>query len=450
MMKSFMPLILGSDRSMADSVEDEVPGFGSEGVVPGENHAQKGEPAKHPWGVQYQGPFESATDGSARAVRLHARALNDAGVPVLLQSFTNTFLGPEGVRVGAQAMDERIKASTHDLRHQSIGELRLRVKHLVVFSAEHLRSVIVPHYVAIEKNAETAIAIRQRLYDTTIVYSVWERSTISEPVAAILRRVGECWVPCSDNKHLLEKHGVERVTVVPHPYDEASELTKLTRRAPMAKKAFYSIGLWQPRKHYHETIGAFLIAFKPTDAASLTIKHRYAPLPDYPSPAASVDIWLADPRVIAQGWTMKNLSPSLWLPSGDWPESRITELHFKSNIYVCASRGEAYALPAFDAKVSGNRMLYTGYGGMCDFAGAGDVLIPFTMERVPPVYGWEEGAEWAVATVDDIATAMRNVVIPELYERPACLASCTMPAVGQLMKARCEAVLERAALRGRL
>src|SRR5207342_903993 len=97
------------------------------------------------------------------------------------------------------------------------------------------------------------IQYRNAIYATTIVYSVWERTTLDENIAAILSRVGECWVPCEENKLLLERHGIERVTVVPHPWEPESNLAKLIRRKPITRKKFYSIGLWQPRKHYHET-----------------------------------------------------------------------------------------------------------------------------------------------------------------------------------------------------
>jgi hypothetical protein len=431
-----------SDEELTDKAP--IGGFGREEVRPEDEYVRPGVDAEHEWGVQYQGPFESATDGSARAVRLHARALADTGLPVLLQSFSNTFLGPDGVRLGAEAMDERIKSETHDLRHRSVRSLRLRIKHMVINSAEQLRAYIVPNSVSLEQDMERAVAIRNVLYKTTIVYSVWERSVISDAVASILKRVGECWVPCQQNKQLLHEHGVERVTVVPHPWDPACDMAKLTRREPTPRKDFYAIGLWQPRKHFHETIGAFLLAFKPGDKATLTIKTKRTNFPGYPSPEESWRIWNQDPRVIAQGWTARTASRHVALFEGEWSEDRITRLHFNSNIYVCASRGEAFCLPAFDAKIAGNGMLLVGYNGARDFSGPGDRLIPYEMKPIPKEYGWEENATWAEAKVEDIAAAMLAVEAPAKYERPKVLENFTMEAVGQLMRERCEAVLARA------
>lgn len=421
-------------------------GFGVEGdVAKGDEFVKDGKQAEHPWGVQYQGPFESATDGTARAVRLHARALEQAGVPVLLQSFSNSFMGPDGVVLSAQAMDPKIKEETHEMRHRSVRELRLRIKHMVIARADQLRAYIIPSSVATEPDAEKQMAIRSHLYKTTIVYSVWERTSIDDSIASILRRVGECWVPCQENKHLLERHGIERVVVVPHPWDPAGDMAKLTARASFSPmRRFYAIGLWQPRKQFHEMIGGFLLAFKPGDLARLTIKTRRTNFPNYPSPEESGKFWLADPRVQANGWTRDNAADYVRVHTDEWPEWKITRLHFNSNIYVCVSRGEAYCLPAFDAKVAGNRMVLVSYNGARDFAAESDVRVPFGMRPVPKEYGWEESALWAEARPEHIAEAMLKCEAPSSYVRPPLLGYSTMQAVGDLMKSRCEAVLRAA------
>src|SRR5262249_9811213 len=139
-------------------------------------------------------------------------------------------------------------------------------------------------------------------------------------------------------------------------------------------KRFYAIGLWQPRKRFHETVGAFLLAFKPGDNATLAIKTKTTNVPGYPGPNESPLRWLKDPRVAANGWTVASAMNHISIFDGNWPESEITKLHFKNNIYVCASSGEAYCLPAFDAKVAGNRMILVGYNGARDFSSPDDPL----------------------------------------------------------------------------
>jgi hypothetical protein len=423
---------------MSDEQSESPPrGFAGVDVAPDENYYEGGSSADHEWGVQYQGPFEALDDGASRAVRLHARALAGAGMPVLLQSFTNTFRGPDGAVIGAEATDPVVKAETHALRHASIKELRVRVKHIVVHSAEQLRASIIPNSIAIEQNLERAMELREMLYRTTVVYSVWERTTIDDAVAAILRRVGECWVPCEQNKRLLEHHGIERVTVVPHPWEKTSPLARLIERAPHRVPLFYAIGLWQPRKGFHELLGAFLGAFQP-GAAHLTIKHRATRFPGYPEPRESVTHWLAQPEVQKNGWTAENVGRGLWLPGAHWSNDEVTRLHFDSNIYVSSSRGEAFNFGAFDAKVSGNRMVHIPFGGTADFASPGDIAVAYELEPVPSEYQWEPEAKWASVSVGALSEALRRAAPPEAFVRDWGAERFEMQAVGKLMRERVE------------
>lgn len=417
-------------------------GFGDTAIPPEANHAEPGGPAEHEWGVQYQGPYEALDDGAARAVRLHARALAARGVPVLLQSFSNTFRGPDGVVVGAEAMSPSVKKETHELRHASVRELRLRVKHLIVHSPEQLRASIIPNSVAIDRDTERAMAIREHLYRTTIVYSVWERTTISDNIAAILRRVGENWVPCGLNAELLRAHGVERVTVVPHPWEASSDLAKLSVRQASGRRKFYAIGLWQPRKGFHELLGAFLRAFKPSDDVHLTIKHRATQFPGYPDPESSVRLWLEDGRVRRNGWAGDRLENHLWLPGGHFSESQMLRLHYDSNIYVSSSRGEAYNLGAFDAKVAGNRMVHVAWGGTTEFAGEHDGIVPYELSPVPDTYQWEPGARWADFDVDELAIALANQSPPQTHARGPQMDRLEFQEIGKLMAARVRARME--------
>lgn len=136
------------------------------------------------------------------------------------------------------------------------------------------------------------------------------------------------------------------------------------------------------------------------------------------------------------------------------PVAQVRTAKYKGIVYnIAVEQDESYAvrgysvhncLPAFDAKVAGNRMILVGYNGARDFSGDGDRLIPYEMKPVPKEYGWEENATWAEATPEAIAEAMASVKVPTVYERPPALEKCTMEEVGELMKKRCETVLARA------
>lgn len=428
----------------------ELPaGFAVESVRDDEMHVEPGSDAQFEHGVQYQGSYESDSDGNARAVRLHALALASAGEPVLLQSFTNTFIDKNGARVGAEAMERAIREEVGPLRTTSVRQFDVRIKHMVIAGPDQIRFHVVPRSVMIERDIETAMATTEALFKSCIIYSVWERTKLDPEVAALLARVGECWVPCQQNADLLRAHGVERVVVIPHPWQEDSQIAKCTSRRYTGfdrdgrhERSFYSIGLWQPRKGFHETIGAFLYAYKPGDRAKLTIKHIDTKFPNYPRPQESVEHWLADPNVKANGWTIKTLEKHLWLPGGHWAESEIIKLHFNSNIYVSASHGEGFGMPAFDAKVAGNRLIHVPFGGTHDFSdpAAGDIAIPCSPGPVPKEYGWGEGAEWADYQFSQLVTALTVVIPPDEYRRGPALEGMKFQAVGALMRQRVNAV----------
>jgi glycosyltransferase involved in cell wall biosynthesis len=339
------------------------------------------------------------------------------------------------------ATSERVTDEVGHLMHASIGHLRVRIKHAVIPHSDFLRSWVIPRSVMLEHNAGRAQEQMQALYKHTIVYSVWERTTIEPNIAGILRRVGECWVPSRHNAALLRKHGIERVTVVPHPWEESSPLARGTERKPLQQKRFYAIGIWQPRKGFHELLGAFLSAFHPGDPAHLTIKYQEYRWPGYPGPEESIAHWLGDPGVRAMGWREENLKPHLGLYGKYWPEEKIQALHFESNIYVSSSHGEAYGLPSADAKLCGNALVHVPWGGTADFADGGDQALPYTLEPVPASYRWEPGAEWASLDFPGLVRALQQIAPPGVYLRNPYVESARFDLVGKLMRERVEAVL---------
>ena len=146
-------------------IPEDLTGLPGYGIQPAADEAfvAEGKAAEHPWGVQYQGSFEGEADGTARAVRLHARALRAAGIPVFLQSFTGRFRGTDGSMQTAMATSERVKQEVRHIVHPSIGALRLRIKHAIIPHSDFLRSWIIPRSVMMEHNAAQSHAQMQAL-----------------------------------------------------------------------------------------------------------------------------------------------------------------------------------------------------------------------------------------------------------------------------------------------
>jgi len=394
-------------------------------VKPSEDDAQftDGHAAGNQFAVRYQGAWETPWDGTCTAVRLHARAIAKAGLPVLLESFHRTQINQQGFPEPAHGnIADSVAQEVGHLVRTEAGTLVPTIKHLVVRDADHLRMTIMPRSVAMDtvSDPEALVQLRQSVYASTILFTVWERDRVDKGIVTQLSRCGQVWVPCLQNASMLVESGVPAglIAVTPHPYDPDSPLCKLTNRQPIRERRFYSIsGAWQPRKGYHELLGAFLRAFKPDDAVRLTLKYNPSEWEDYPSPQQSLQHWLADDRVVLNGWDMTNLVGKLQMIEGRLKPSEITKLHFDNNIYVSSSHGEAWCLPAFDAKVAGNRLVHVPYGGTADFDDPQDERVTYGLAPAHPSYNWEPDAKWADYRMEELMLALQRARPPERYER---------------------------------
>lgn len=403
-----------------------------------------GRAGDHPYAVEYRGEYETPWDGTAVAVRSHARALAATGIPVLLRSFSGTVINehgqPESVHLGG--VPDVVRQEIGDIDKTTASAYCPAVKHLVVADAEHLKRVITPRgAVPVNVSMAASVLMRKHIYGSTIVYSVWERDRVDPAIAAELSRVAECWVPCQDNREMLIRSGVpqEKVRVIPHPYDPESPILKLRhRRADPEWKKFYSIGRWEPRKAYAELVAAFLVAFKPSDRATLAIKYTGGNWPDYPTPAEALALPLNNAQVRENGWTAESIAQRVHLAEGRFPRQQILKLHFKNNIYVCSSHGEAWCLPAFEGALAGNGLVYVKAGGVCDFAslGEGDLGVDTQASPVPKSYRWEADAEWAGFSIGRLASALRAAPAPARHDHRDLSRFPSLASVGQLMRER--------------
>jgi len=407
-----------------------------------------GRRAEYPYAVMYRGEFETPWDGTAVAVRAHARALAGAGIPVLLRSYTASVTDEHGVIRPAHSIDPDpdVAREVGKLQLTTASEYFPIIHHLVVANAEHLKRTVMPQG-ALGGTFEEQAGLRQRIYDATVVYSVWERSLVDPAIVKILSRVAECWVPCHANARMLASSGVpqEKIFVVPHPYDPSDPILKLRRRkADASWKKFYSIGRWEPRKGYAELVGAFLMEFTPKDNAILTIKYTGGKWPGYKTPEEVMAASAVDPYFKARGWTPEKIRERVKLIEGRFPRQAILELHYRNNIYVSSSHGEAWNLPAFEAALAGNNVCYVPSGGVEDYLGNGhSVVAPRGLEPVPRSYGWEPNAEWVRYDLSALGSALKRAWAPGRHDRPDSidLERHTLTSVGRLMQRR---VLERA------
>jgi glycosyltransferase involved in cell wall biosynthesis len=412
------------EKPVAPTLTEED--FKQEGAAPG-------QAAQLPLGVVYQGDWTQEADGMARHVRESALALA-THLPVRLKDIQQQAF-----------LDEDISPSVLQqvgyLRNTSFAETAVAVRHIIIDSAGYLRAIVSPH--ALGLLGEGA---REKVYESTVVHTSLERDRVGGDVARELGKTKMVWVPCEANARALLDSGLHRkkVAVVPYPYDPATHPpTQIAAprgrdEAPSGLR-FYNIGKWEPRKGQHALIGAFLLAFGPKERACLTIKtHGWGKWKNYPTPQESIETWANDPAVVAKGWTRAHIERLVRVVSERLTDEQIVELHRRNNVYVSAGHGEAWDIPAFDARCAGNSLVYVGYGGPEDYTVADDehfVQVQHQMGPVDPGYNWEPSAQWATYEVEDLATAMSMVQPPERRYHPAEFAKrYARHAVGALMR----------------
>lgn len=362
-----------------------------------------GAPSEHALGVLYQGPWSDEADGFNEHVRRCARALALTGCPVHLRSFA--------MPMGAQSLSQDIAK----MLTTSIGMYSVLIHQLVATNPDAIHRLTAHRHRTPEENAF--------LNSFRVVYTVWERDRVQDGYVRALNRVAQAWVACRANAEMLEVCGVEadRIRVVPVPYFQDDPLLALrTKKRQKGPVRFYHIGKWEPRKAQDKILLGFLKAFRPKEA-HLVIKSSALrfPIQGYPiSPEEALVACLNDPDVLSNGWTESNVKDAVEIIARRITHEAIVGLHRFGDVYVTLSRGEGFDMPAFDAKLAGNLMMYTPSGGPQDFAGETDVLVaPSGALSCHPFYQWEPDAMYLDYDLRDVVHAFRTAHGRAIHDR---------------------------------
>lgn len=394
-----------------------------------DNYAAPGRPAEHETGVLFRADHETLEDGMCRQARAHALALS-RHVPLVLRSINNRVRIKDKITkeritvIGADdALDPGVYRQVGALRRSTMRRTSVCVNHTVLTSAAQLWRLLVPSYA---QNDPKAI---ESILKASIVYTPWERNCVAPDMIALLNNVGQVWLQCERNRAAFVDSGLhpKLVRLVPNAFDPEAVLYQMAKTRTRAlrnhgRRAFYTIGKWEPRKEQHRLIGAFLRTFTPTGRDTLYVKTlEFRPWPSYPTFADCLLHWLADDRVKANGWTMENFGQRLFVDMRALSDRGIAEVHLANDIYVSAAHAEGWDYPAFDAVSIGNRLVHVGFGGSEDYATPEGYrnaawAIPWRLAPVDPVYEWEpeSKSKWAEYTDHDLEEALQRATAASL------------------------------------
>lgn len=352
-------------------------------------------------------------DGWAIASRGHARAMINAGLDVRMQSW---------MPLMGRHVDQ------HELQTLSQEEIAS-----LIVPPEKLTELINPAALeeigGVERIYQKGSPFGFYLFSTTLggpafvtsplnmllnyprpraFYTMFERCHVIPETATKLKQLDGVWVLCSKNAEELQRHGVNAVTIPPcYREDDPVRLKRRYKvRGANEPLRFYWIGRNEPRKAMDNVVRAFLRAFRPGQA-TLTLKMspiKWRGDVITASQAAEEEI-AKDPA-----WNVVEAAQAIQIVDARLTREEMAQLHADHHVYVSASRGEGWDLPAFEAKLVGNRVISTDSGGPRDFihADEGDHLIETTGEiSAHPRYWWGDGATYIDYDVNEIVSAMQ-------------------------------------------
>jgi glycosyltransferase involved in cell wall biosynthesis len=363
--------------------------------------------------VLWEGSWEQPYDGTSIITRRYAKALDSAGLPVFLSSHG---------RMRGELHDDVLRA-IEPMLDRTPRSLPVAIHHLVP-SEPGLRHALYPS-ASFEHDQAGAESRHGRL----ILLSVWEQlpsaSFAKTSLGVYLRKFAAHIVPCDMNAEVLLLAGVprEKIHVIPHPFDEAEADALQAKRPPINPAepvAFYTMGKWEPRKDPMAVLRTFLRAARRADRPEFPPEPPHF-LEEHGPPLGTLTIVTSDwwqqsgyPRVSeALETACRETGVSLaWAKElvrfVVEPQPSLVPWHRTHEVFVTASHGEAWGMPAFDAVVAGNLVLAPQWGGFAAYLPL-DGALDVTLEPVHPGYAHRFGNEppmWAKVDLAELEDRM--------------------------------------------
>lgn len=219
-----------------------------------------------------------------------------------------------------------------------------------------------------------------------VCLTTWETNTLPAEFARNLDRAFDAIVvPCWYNQRAFYRAGIprEKILVIPHTYDpdfwKPADDRRWDIQRPLThlpgenftKSRFYTIGVWGTRKNLAGTILAYWHAF--CDGTQDVELKVLCPEP----PEGEIE-------ALFERAALPNVPPTEFItkPLG---ELELRQFHLDNDVFVSATRGEAWGLGAFEAALTGNLIIMPRQGGQADYLDDARLMeVPYTMTPVLP------------------------------------------------------------------
>lgn len=286
-----------------------------------------------------------------------------------------------------------------------IGDLVEEIDHLNI---DHLHQAVEESQPGDINISFVAMNIHEHFRGHNVQWIVFESTKIPIHIMNVLRPADQVWVPSQWGRDILINHGIpsSQIWVVPegidgrmfHPHGRALYSTDRPFR-------FLSIGKYEQRKSFDETLLAFSQVFGNTPEVELVIKSSYFVNADLKNQTLIK-------KINELGLTNVNV---IW---GTVEHNKVADLYRSCDVFVFPTKGEGWGFPLIEAAASGMPIITVPYSGHTEFLNTISdsvlevdyVLAPITCPEYQSYYPDPNNdfGCWARPDVYSIATAMKQ------------------------------------------
>jgi len=251
-----------------------------------------------------------------------------------------------------------------------------------------------------------------------IAYCAWETDRLTTKpydfgtLAQALSRYDQVWVPTNHVANVFRTSGVTApIHVVPHAVQrEVYALPVEPPKGSAGSTMFYTLGAWNVLKDPRALLMAYLRTFTSNHRVKL---HLHCVPPTREAQVVELHGLMAEQEVkdIYASLPEPDLAPSFGLFVRPRPFSWVIDFAAQRDVFVTASHGEGFCLPAAEAAVLGRTVIGGGGPALEDLKAVAPALVHLVERRevsitpIPERAGYELSHKWW--TVDEGALQRR-------------------------------------------